>query len=75
MAFCYKLKLKSNLTKKLDKILNFKLKVPNKCQIFSNILFGYSKLEEENDTLENNDKYNKVHVMRMLWKRKKYQQF
>ena len=75
MAFCYKLKLKSNLTKKLDKILNFKLKVPNKCQIFSNILFGYSKLEEEHDTLENVNKYKSDFVMRMFWKRKKYQQF
>ena len=73
MVFCNKLKLKYNLAKKLDKILNFKLKVPNKCQIFS--MFGYSKLEEENDPLENVNKYNKVHVMRMLWKRKKYQQF
>ena len=78
MAFFYKFKLKCSLTKKMDKFINFKLKMNKDCQIFSRIMFGYNKLEEEEeefDTLENVNKHGKGKVIRMLLSRRNYQQF
>ena len=77
MAFYYKFKLKCKLTKKLDKFVNFKLRVNQECLLFSRIMFGYNKLEEDDeeiDTLEYVKKNNKSRTIRMLLSRKKYQQ-
>ena len=79
MAFYYKFRLKGKLTKKLDNFVNFKLRMNRECQLLSRIMFGYNKLEEDEDEeeiiiVERMNKQSKTNMIRTMWKRKKYQQ-
>ena len=79
MAFYYKFKLKCKLSKKLDKFVNFKLRMNRECQLLTRIMFGYNKLEEEEDEeemmfVEGMNKQSRTDLIRTMWKRKKYQQ-
>ena len=61
----------------MDKIIKLNLNLPANYKLFSTLLLGYSKFEDEEEILRNykpGQKRKLFDNMKIFWKRKKYEQ-